>query len=146
MLETYFHDWALEEISRGSLSECEIIRISKNIHREPKEMVRMFERFLLTVIYSERTECVIDFLKKIMVSSGWKEVIAPHHIPWDLEEWNKISHLFPPSFIDVWVMNGTRKCVAYLDAPNHRWLQRTKNDSKGIILQKVEFWKEIENV
>ena len=74
-----------------------------------------------------------------------------HHVPHsstlskDLEEWKKIWHLFPPSFFNVWVMNGKRKCKAYFNAPTRHWNLSTKNVWADPEIYQVKCWREIED-
>lgn len=73
----------------------------------------------------------------------WNKVNIP---PKRFSEWIKVSHLFPPSFLTVVVMNGRRKQKAYFDAANHMWIANSENYwAKEIILKKVNMWKQIEN-
>ena len=78
--------------------------------------------------------------------SEWIEVPHKSTFSGNFEEWKKIRHLFPPSFYDVWVMNGKKKCKGYFDSPNQRWLCPSRaHDWNDIELHQVRSWKEIED-
>ena len=62
-----------------------------------------------------------------------------------LNEWKKIRHLFPPSFLNCWVMASGKKCKAYFDAPNRQWWKSTKDVWSDPMLFGVTEWKEIES-
>jgi hypothetical protein len=58
----------------------------------------------------------------------WNIVPYAENLPKEFEEWKKIWNFFPPSFLDCWVSSGNKKCRAYFDAPNRRWVKSTRNE------------------
>lgn len=64
-----------------------------------------------------------------------------------LTEWRKVRDHFPPSFYDVFVMNGKRKQRAYFDAGCQRWVDSSDHIDKHFNnereLKRVSKWMEI---